>query len=112
MFAEGGWAGANHIDMAGETALRVEQANRPRDVEAPVTSLRHVLRVAELLHQLVTGLGVLGNSEARLGHAGRPGEVGQTGSYDVEGDAVGACAEGLQHFGDFEVRARPAVNEE
>jgi hypothetical protein len=60
-----------------------------RDVETPVAALGYVLGVSEGEHQFVTCFGVLGDSEAAGFDAGGETEVGEGGSYYVEGWATG-----------------------
>lgn len=51
------------------------------DIEAPVATLGHVLGVFEILHEVVTYLCVLRESETWLGDPLAEPEIGKTGSY-------------------------------
>jgi hypothetical protein len=44
------------VNVHGETALGVMLTDVARDQRAPVTTVRHVLGVAELFHQLIEGV--------------------------------------------------------
>lgn len=55
-----------HVYMRRFTMFRVEQADRPRDVVTPITSLRHVLVVPQLQHQFMRRLSVLREREPLL----------------------------------------------
>jgi hypothetical protein len=69
--------------------------------------LSDILAVAEGLHELVTGLGILCKAEACFADALRPAEVRQRWRYDVESHAIAAVAERLEHLGHFNITSRP-----
>ena len=105
-------AGADHIDVRSHAALWESQADGAGNVKTPVSSLRDVFRIPELLHQLVADFGVLREAEARLlGRLG-PAEVRETRGHDVEGDALVGLTEEREHFFYFKVATWPAVDKE
>ena len=90
--------------------LWVEQSHGTCDVEAPVATLGHVLRVSEVEHQFVAYFGVLRECKAGLGDALAKAEVGEGGRNDVEGRGSVRAFEEREQFGNLNEGARPYVH--
>ena len=89
--------------------LWVEQSHGTCDVEAPVATLGHVLRVSEVEHKFVAYFGVLREREAGLGDALAKTEVGEGGRNDVEGRGIRAFEE-REQFGNLNEGSGPYVH--
>lgn len=88
MLGESRLARADHVDVRSHAALRETQTDGAGNIKAPITSLRDVLRISELLHELVADFGVLGEAETCLLGGLGPAEVREARGYDVERDAL------------------------
>lgn len=78
------WVGANHVNMARFAVLRVETTHCSCDYETPISSLRNILIVAKLQHQLVASLGVLCSCKTALLRTFAKAIVWQGRSNNVE----------------------------
>jgi len=90
--------------------LWVEQPHCTCDVEAPVATLGHVLRVSEVEHQLVAYFGVLRECETGLGDALAKAEVGEGGRNDVESRVSVRPFKEREQFGNLNEGARPYMH--